>query len=71
MTNYKGSSQEKADKKYREKVSADEDLRKRRSKMSAFRTAKSYIRNHATLEELEELKNLIKDCESNLKDKKD
>lgn len=71
MTNYKGSSQERADKKYREKVSSDEDLRKRRSKLSAFRTAKSYIRNHATLEDLAELKKLINERESNLKEKKD
>ena len=59
MKEYKGSSQEKADKRYREKVSKDEELRKKRSKASAYRTTKSYIRNHSTFEELSELEQLI------------
>lgn len=59
MSEYKGSSQEKADKRYREKVKSDAELKKQRSRQSAFRTAKSFIRNHATEEELEELEQLI------------
>lgn len=66
LKEYKGSSQEKADKRYREKVSSDEELRKKRSKASAYRTAKSYVRNHSTMEELEELEQLIEQRKKDL-----
>lgn len=66
LNKYKGSSQEKADKRYREKISNDEELRKKRSKASAYRTAKSYIKNHSTLDDLAELEQLIEDRKKEL-----
>ncbi|MEQ3452480.1 hypothetical protein ABM133_08820 [Enterococcus cecorum] len=52
-------SQLKANKKYREKIQADDEARKERNRKNQFRTAKSYIRLHSTLEDLEELEKLI------------
>ena len=57
--NKTSESQLKANKKYREKIQADDDARKERNRKNQFRTAKSYIRLHSTLEDLEELEKLI------------
>ncbi|EOT44868.1 hypothetical protein [Enterococcus columbae] len=58
-TNKTSEAQLKATKKYREKIQADDDARKERNRKNQFRTAKSYIRLHSTLEDLEELEELI------------
>ncbi|KLO64304.1 hypothetical protein AA986_11455 [Enterococcus cecorum] len=57
--NKTSESQLKANKKYREKIQADDEARKERNRKNQFRTAKSYIRLHSTLEDLEELEKLI------------
>lgn len=60
MTNkYKGSSQEKADKKYRQKIASDKNKRTEQNIKAQYRSTKSYIRNHATIVTLEELQKLI------------
>ena len=58
-TNKTSESQLKANRKYREKIQADDDARKERNRKNQFRTAKSYIRLHSTSEDLEELESLI------------
>lgn len=57
--NKTSESQLKANKKYREKIQTDDEARKERNRKNQFRTAKSYIRLHSTLEDLEELEKLI------------
>lgn len=56
---YKGSSQERADKKYRQKIASDEKKKTEQNIKAQYRSAKSYIRNHATLVTIEELQKLI------------
>ena len=58
-TNKTSESQLKANRKYREKIQADDDARKERNRKNQFRTAKSYIRLHSTSEDLEELEKII------------
>ena len=57
--NKTSESQLKATRKYREKIQANETARKERNRKNQFRTAKSYIRLHSTLEDLEKLETLI------------
>ncbi len=60
---YKGSAQEKADRKYREKIAQDEALKHERNKKSYFRSAKAYITKYADSDGLIELKKLIAEKE--------
>lgn len=56
---YKDSSQERADKKYREKIASNPEERQKRNIRAQYRSAKSYIKNHLTLEEVSEFEQLI------------
>lgn len=67
LAEYKGSSQEKANKRYSEKVMANEELRNRRNQLSRYRSVKSYIRLHATKENIKELEDIIKERKQILK----
>ena len=57
--NKTSEAQLRATRKYREKIQADDEARKERNRKNQFRTAKSYIRLHSTLDDLEELEELI------------
>lgn len=55
IENKTSEAQLKATKKYREKIQADDEARKERNRKNQFRTAKSYIRLHSSLDNLAEL----------------
>lgn len=71
MEAYKGTSQEAADKRYREKIKNDELLRKERNLKSAFRSAKSYVRTKSTIEQLDEFQAILDERRKELLKAKD
>lgn len=66
--NKTSEAQLRATRKYREKIQSDDEARKERNRKNQFRTAKSYIRLHSTLDDLEELAELIEERKKALVD---
>jgi len=60
MTDNKTSeAQLRANREYRKRINDDEEKKKHRNYMTSKRTAKSFINSKATLEDIEELEQLI------------
>lgn len=59
VSEYQGSSQQRADKKYRKKIASDDQKKSEQNMKAQYRSAKSYIRNHATVETVNELQRLL------------
>lgn len=53
------AAQLKANKKYRQKVQSDEELKYHRNKLTTLRSARNHIKNYADLDTLVELEQLI------------
>jgi len=56
---YVGSAQQKADKKYRQKIASDTEKKSEQNIKAQYRSAKSYIKNHSTLDTIKELQKLL------------
>ncbi|MGX7163348.1 hypothetical protein [Enterococcus massiliensis] len=52
-------SQLRANREYRKRVGSDEEKREHRNYMTGRRSARSFINNRATIDDLEELEQLI------------
>lgn len=70
MTNYSGSAQQKADKKYRQKIASSPTLREIRNLQAQYRSAKSYITKRADRQVLEEFATIISDRKKKLDETK-
>ena len=56
---YIGSAQQKADKRYRQKIASDFEKKNEQNIKAQYRSAKSYIKNHSTLETIQEFQELL------------
>lgn len=59
-------SQLKANREYRKRINEDEEKKAHRNYLSSRRSARSFINNKATLEDLEDLEQLIEQRKKDL-----
>lgn len=61
MDNTRSAAQIKADKKYREKIKNDEELRLRKNYLNLKSNAKNFVLNKASVEDLLMLQEIVND----------